>query len=50
MKNKRRGVAKVTRFHQQPTRAGKLVSEFSSRLKNEYRTWISWSMDRNAIT
>jgi hypothetical protein len=34
MKNRRHWVAKVTRFHQQPTGARKLISEFPSHLKN----------------
>ena len=34
MKNRRRWVAKVTHFHQQPTEARKLISEFPSHLKN----------------
>lgn len=34
MKNRRRWVVKVTHFHQQPTEARKLISEFPSHLKN----------------
>jgi hypothetical protein len=34
MKNRHHWVVKVTRFHQQPTEARKLISEFPSHLKN----------------